>query len=295
MFSRAVGRGVGFIILSCLVFCVMSVIIRMGAGLDSFQLTLFRCATGLALLCVGAMAGLFELRFVNRTALFTRGIVGGIAIYFSYLGIVKLGVAKGTLITYSYPVFTALFSVFMLGERMSLRKAGCIVTAFAGLVLLTLKGFNAGSVSAAGGFRYEPLVILGAALSGLAVVYVKKLHDTDSTQAIFFAQCLGGFWITVVPAGCAGAVGGLPAAAVLVGAGLLAAAGQLLMTEGYRTVPATTGALISLLVPAMNTAAGVVLFHEPVTATEIAGSVLILAACAGILTEGKKVPAEVSV
>lgn len=283
MFRSPTGKGAGLILLSSLVFCLMSVVVRLGNNLNAFQLTFFRCAVGLAILGAGALLGLFSLHFVDKKALLMRGTVGGVATYFAFLGIVKLGIAKGTLITYSYPIFTAIFSFLILKERMSLKKIFCIFIAFAGLVLLSIDGIR--TAKPQDGFVYEPLIILGAALSGLAVVFVKKLHDTDSTHAIFFAQCLGGFWIVIFPAGHAASPGGHAAAIILILSGLLAATGQLLMTEGYKTLSATTGALITLLVPAMSMALGALLFNEPFSSHEISGSLMILAACATILTE----------
>jgi hypothetical protein len=37
-------------------------------------------------------------------------------------------------------------------------------------------------------------------LSGLAIVIVRKLRATESSYAIFFSQCVIGFWLMLIPA-----------------------------------------------------------------------------------------------
>ncbi|GAB1400678.1 hypothetical protein MASR1M66_21330 [Aminivibrio sp.] len=37
-------------------------------------------------------------------------------------------------------------------------------------------------------------------LSGLAIVIVRKLRATESSYAIFFSQCVVGFWLMLIPA-----------------------------------------------------------------------------------------------
>ncbi|HNT36617.1 MAG TPA: EamA family transporter, partial [bacterium] len=85
-------------------FCVMSGLIRNASNIDAYKTTLFRFIIGLALLGVAAIAGKIKLRFVNIRFLFLRGIFGGLAVFFFFLSIAKLGVGKGTVLNSLYPI-----------------------------------------------------------------------------------------------------------------------------------------------------------------------------------------------
>ncbi|MBL8028718.1 MAG: DMT family transporter, partial [Fibrobacteres bacterium] len=199
-------------------------------------------------------------------------------LYFNSISVIGMG--KGSLIAYTYPIFAAIFTTMMGGEKMTVRKAIWVAVAFAGMVLLLGDkiGENGFAVSKA-----EALGLLGALLSGMAVAFVKKLHETDSTYAIFFAQCMGGFWIMILPATYAGGANGITAGAMLVGVGLLAAAGQLTMTESYKTLPVTSGSLLTMLTPVFSTLIGVIALGELVTMQTIVGGLIVMGACVAIL------------
>jgi len=86
-----------------------------------------------------------------------------------------------------------------LKERIGAVRLVAILTAFAGIYLLAAD--NGQGVSLLGVLgRYELLAIFGAMLGGLTLVLVKKLHDTDSSYGIYFAQCVIGLWIVIIPA-----------------------------------------------------------------------------------------------
>lgn len=78
------------------------------------------------------------------------------------------------------------------------------------------------------------MAILGV-IGGLVMVTIRKLHETDSSYAIYFSQCAIGFAIAVVPANAAS--GGIDFADCLVLAliGVTATAGQLMMTRATST------------------------------------------------------------
>jgi drug/metabolite transporter (DMT)-like permease len=116
-------------------------------------------------------------------------------------------------------------------------------------------------------------------LSGIAVVCVKKLHDTDSTYAIFFSQCVIGLWLVIVPANISGVAIGYSGGVVLLCIGIAAAVGQLLMTEGYRHTTVVVGSLLGMLVPVLNFAAGRLLFRETLSLRALLGAAVVVLSC----------------
>lgn len=95
-------------------------------------------------------------------------------------------------------------------------------------------------------------------------------------MSIYFAQCLIGFWIIIIPAGHTTSTVSYTGSFLLIAIGLLAAAGQLILTEGYRYFPISTGALVIITSPVMNIVAGVLFFGEALTINTMTGSLVIL-------------------
>jgi drug/metabolite transporter (DMT)-like permease len=132
------------------------------------------------------------------------------------------------------------------------------------------------------------VAVVGSVLSGLAVVAVRKLTETDSSPVIFLAQSLVGFWIVFVPALGRPSLLTVPMAALLLGIGLTAAVAQLLMTWSYRTLDSATGSLLSVLTPVLSVLFGVTLFHEPLGPLQAAGSLLMILSCVLILVPRRR-------
>lgn len=276
MNANPVVRGAALMAASSVVFCVMGALIKFIPGVDICRTTLARFIVGVAVLCTAAMAGRIKLEFVNKPLLFCRGIVGGSAVFVAFWSISRLGIGMSTVLTYTYPVFAAILSAFMLRERLAMGQWACIVVSVFGMALLAGGG---GSPDTTAVF----IALAGAVLSGLAVVLVKKLHKTDTSYSIFFAQSLIGFWIMVVPANTVGGETGVGAAVIMVLVGMAAAGGQLLMTEAYHYVSATMGSLLSLMTPVLSLAAGVLFFGEAVTGWGFIGSGLIIVSCGAMV------------
>ncbi len=287
MSDRSALRGTLLMLGSSIFFCVMAGMIKRMSHVNSFMLVQFRFVIGLALLGIVALFGKIRLSFSNGPLLFLRGLTGGAAVFLFFLSISKLGVGKGTVINYSFPAFASVFGVFLLREKLNPVKWIAVASALAGVALLAFgdaKKGDAGSAAALFSIgRYELLAILGAALSGVAVCLVKKLHDTDSTYAIFFAQCLVGLWLVIIPANVEGVSLGYAGGLMLLGIGVVAATAQLLMTEGYRHLTVTTGSLLSMSVPVLNFLLGIVVFKEKFSAAGIVGAVVVMASCTAVI------------
>jgi len=151
-----------------------------------------------------------------------------------------------------------------------------IAISFAGLILLSVGG---GKGSLAGMGIYELIAIAGSVTTGLAVVFVKRLHESDNSYAIFFSQCIVGFWMFLIPSGVTQAKGNQTEIILLVLVGIVATIGQLFMTEGYRYVNVATGSLLQSMVPVFNLLAGWLIFHELYTTIELIGAFIIVSSC----------------
>ena len=279
-------KGAILIFSSTFAFCVMSSLVKYASDIDPYKTTLFRFIIGLGILGTGALFGKIKLKFVHGPLLFLRGLLGGTAILIFFFSISKLGVGKGTVLIYSFPVFASLFSAVLLKEKLDTIRLASILAAFVGIYLLTIDNSNGSSLLGDIG-KYELLAIFGAMLGGLALVIVKKLHDTDSSYAIYFAQCVIGLWVVAVPANIVPCAVGFSGGFLLVAIGITSTVGQLLSTEGYKYLPVVTGSLFGMLVPVLNYFVGVTLFHESFSIYSAIGSLIVIGSCVIVLAVNK--------
>ena len=130
-------------------------------------------------------------------------------------------------------------------------------------------------------------MLAGAVVAGLAIVAVRRLTATDSTNAIFFSQSLVGFWVTFVPALARPAVFGPRLALLLLALGIVAAGAQLLMTWSYGRVDIATGSLLGMLAPVINIVIGVLAFRESLGVVEAVGAAIVMAACVAVMVPAR--------
>jgi drug/metabolite transporter (DMT)-like permease len=71
---------------------------------------------------------------------------------------------------------------------------------------------------------------------------------------------------------------------ILIAIGLIAAFGQLIMTEGYKHIVVSKGSVLHMLIPVINMGIGYYIFRESFTIRELIGSVMVILACAGAIS-----------
>jgi drug/metabolite transporter (DMT)-like permease len=228
------------------------------------------------------MFGRIQLKFHNRKLLFVRGLLGGAGVVMTYFVIVNLGISKGMVLVSTYPVFAYIFGVILLKEKPGVVSAMLIMTAFAGICLVVTGG-NGGAGIFKGFGLYEILAVSVGLISGLVIVTIRKLHETDSSYAILFSQCAIGFWIAVVPSGSQSGRVTFGDGLILVLIGVTATVGQLMMTQSYKHLPVRIGATLAMLEPVFCFLAGVVIFGELFSARSILGTLLIIGSCVTML------------
>jgi drug/metabolite transporter (DMT)-like permease len=279
-------KGTALMVTACVFFCVMASLVKLVSHIDAFSISLWRFVVGMGLLGTAAIFGRIQLKFHNWRLLFVRGLLGGAGIVMMYFAIIKLGISKGMVLVSTYPIFACIFSVILLKEKPSLVSVVLVVTAFFGIYLVV-----AGKNDSTGIFEsfglYEILAVSVGVRGGLVIVTIRKLHQTDSSYAIYFSQCAIGFWMAVVPAGGEPGRVDFIDVLILVLIGVTATAGQLMMTQSYKHLPVRMGATLAMLEPVFCYLAGIALFGEFFTAKSIIGTVLIIGSCvAVVLHEG---------
>ncbi len=259
-------------LLSSVFFAAMAALIRATPSVNSYILGMARFVVG-TLVCFGLFAvKLDRPRWVNWPWIIVRGVVGSIAVVIFFWSIQEIGLAKATMLNYTYVIWAGVLAVPMLGERLRLMQWLAVVVAVAGVALLfEVHGLNVAPADA--------IALFGGTCSGIAVIAVTRCRDTDSSTNVFWSQSLFGIGAVAWPMATHWATPTLVQVYAMVAVGLLAAAGQLLMTYAYKHTGATQGSLLSLVTPVLGGAIGVACFHEPLTLRFALGTLLILLSC----------------
>ena len=279
-------KGSILMISACLLFCAMASLVKTVPHVNVFKTSLCRFGIGIVILSFAAFVGAIQLKFHNKKLLLVRGLFGGAAIVMEYFAIVHLGVGKAMVLIATYTIFAYIFEILLLKVKPGIKATVIIAAAMAGIYLV-IEGKNGGTGLLTSFGFYEALAIVAAVMNGLVVVTIHKLHETDSSYAIYFSQCAIGLCIAAAPS-CTGSG---PACCfsdyvILVLIGITAAAGQLLMTQSYKYLPVRVGATLAILEPLFCFIAGVAIFSEPVCGKSVLGTFLIISSCAAMVLFG---------
>ena len=239
----------------------------------AYEAVCVRFAFGIAVIAALRMGGWIRLRPVKWSLLVVRGVMGGAAILCFFLAIGHVGLAEGSVLSFAFPIFTAIAAWLCLGERQTLGICGAIALSFAGMYLVLWPQDWSGLLA------YKLIALLGSLMAGIAVTAIRQLRKTDSSYTIFLSQCLFGLLIVAVPAASKSFDLGAREWVLLLAVGVLATVGQLIMTFSFKYVPATQGSIFSFVTPVLNVFLGACLFAEPIPFRSWLGSATVIGAC----------------
>jgi drug/metabolite transporter (DMT)-like permease len=258
---------------SSVLFSGMSLLIPFTHSVSTAVIASARFVTGIIVILSCAAFRITRLTAVNKWWLVVRGVIGATSVYFLYRGIMMLGLGKGTILNYTYPIFAALLAPLILKEKLSWDVLAAGMLSFLGIWLVV----SPGRIASIG--VEDLLALLGGVLSGIAVVAIKKLRETETPYIIYLAQCVFGLLVVGWPTAASSfAFAGIEWV-ILLGIGGIATAAQLTMTWAYKHVPATEGSLLAFLTPVLNVILGVIIFGEAMRVSTLIGSALVLLCC----------------
>jgi drug/metabolite transporter (DMT)-like permease len=174
-----VNKAIGYMLISVVGFAVMNLTVKFLGRLPATELVLFRSLVSIVICLYFLRKARIPVFGNNRTFLILRGVFGVIALSSFFFTLQKLPLASAITIQYLSPIFTALFAIFMLGERVRKLQWLFFAVSFAGIVLV--KDFDP---------NVSPLLlflgITSAVFAGLAYNCIRKVKDTDHHLVVVF-------------------------------------------------------------------------------------------------------------
>jgi len=243
------------------------------------QIAFLRFATGVPVTLVALLVARVEIRPRRWGWLAARGVFGGLAVLLYFTSIEKIGVGVATLINYTAPVWSLVFSWILLHERPKSRVAWALLATMTGVALVAT-----GREQAIRMGGWELVAIASAAVSGLAVTSVRATRrpsgdgpPSEGNWTVFASFTMVGSLVTLPaimpPLGGWVAPSGLQWL-LLAMCGLFSVAAQLLMTSALREITATGIGVVQQVTVVLALLSGLLFFRETLTLRAALGCVI---------------------
>lgn len=273
--------GSAWMIVAALGFTVMNVCIKAAAakfGFNSGELVFWRMSFAAVVLGIMAKARSDTFATPHWKTHLNRSVVGTTAMFCLFYAVMHLPLATGVTLSYTSSIFLAVFSFFILKERIALYTQAILLFGFFGVVLLLNPSFKGGQeIAALAG-------LAGGAMSGWAYLQVRELSllGEPGWRVVFYFSITG-----VVMASVWATLTGwhsisLSALPYLFCIGLAAMLAQLSMTRAYKVGNKFTVASLSYLTVVFSALSGMIFLGDTVTWQETFGMIIIVTS--GILS-----------
>ena len=296
-------KGIGFLLLAMLIGSLQAVAVKwIGGNYSVLEIVTFRSLVALPItLLFFWLEGGKGLPITGQPKL---QVVRGLFLFLSYttymMGLAALPLADIEAIRFSGPMMITILSVFMLSEKVELRRWLALIVGFAGILLIVKPGstnFNEGSL----------FVLISVLFYALTVILTRKMNTTDSSATMAYYSS----WVYLIAAfitsPLAAAVGEIlnahPSIAflfhawtmptvldlsIMSGLGLVWAAWMYFMTRAYSVAQASVIAPFEYASLPISILWGFLFWREVPTLMTLAGAALTLASGMYLLVQDQK-------
>jgi len=264
-----------YMVFSAFFFCLMTIFVKLaGNELQTIQIVFFRGV--FTLLTTYYLIKKYKASIWGnyRGVLFLRGITGSIALFFVYESLQRISIPEATVIQYLYPIFTAIFGLFLLNEKLSRNIIVAIFFGLAGVYTIFEFPFILSNKSIF--IEDLSIALIGACLTGAAYVLVRKASKLgESPYTIMFYFPLFSVLISLPFMFSTWTMPSILCWVYIFFVGVFTQLGQLFLTFGYKILPAGKAASTSYVQVPFSIIAGIILFNDSLTLHFVIGSVVI--------------------
>jgi len=244
------------------------------------QVAMIRMAVGLLPALAVPRWRRAAMHFPRVDLILYRGFFGGLAVMLYFLAIQHIDVGVATLLNYTAPIWSGLFSMLFIGERFSARVLIPLPIALLGIVLVVHAHASPGDVLGFG--RWEIVGACSAIASGFAVTAMRAARRGENSWSVYASFCLLGLFVNLP---MALAQWKTPRGAewlAIAATSIFAMGAQLLMTFSLRWVDVVTVGVISQLAVLVSMALGSLFLGDRITLFAAIGAALTIGGVAGV-------------
>lgn len=276
-------RGIVVMVLSTLAFSSMhAAIVAVSKELHPHQIVFFRNAFGVLIfmpVILRTGVGLWRTERLGMHVLRAALNVCAMIAFFTALAITPI--TRVTALGFTAPLFMAVLSVLLLGERMLVFRWIALALGFAGTLVILRPGaipLDLGSM----------LVIGSAFVWALTMIVIKKLSTTESSVTTTGHMILWLSLFSVVPAVLAWRHPSLEAWVLLIFIGCAGTLAQLLLAEALKQADSTTVMPYDFLKLVWAALFGYFLFGQSADVFVWLGGILVFAAGTYVVYQERK-------
>ena len=258
----------------------------MDAGLHPFEVVflrnLFACLMLLPLL---AWRGA-SLLSSNQLPLYgVRVLVSLFSMQAWFYALSLIPIGEVTAISFLAPVFGTIGAIFLLGERVRLRRWTAVIVGFLGAMIILRPGMAPLGLG-------QLLAVFAAMSQGLTVIMVKQLTAADDPDKIVFLTNLMLLPLSLVPALFVWSWPTLGALVPVLGMALTAVLGHIALVRGYAATEASLAMTFEFSRLPFTVAVAYLAFGELIDMWTWIGALVIFASAAYITRREAKLAAQ---
>ena len=253
-------------------FALMSTIIKlMPQEYSAWHLGFIRFMGGLVILVSFSLSRKQNpFKGHNIPLLIIRGFTGTVAFISAVTAIRALPLSTACVLFYTYPVFAAIFGVWLYKEKIFPGQMICIFAMISGVIVLYkfgLEGFGYGLIAS----------VIAAVFAGLTTTLIRELKAQNGVAVIYLYFCATGAAVTSIPSLMAPVVPGTVIEwGMLAGIALFSLAAQLMMNYGFHFCTGFEGGVYMSTETVFTAVIGISFLNDPVSWNFWAGGALIL-------------------
>jgi drug/metabolite transporter (DMT)-like permease len=223
-----------------------------------------------------------SLRITDRPNTWRRSLFGTLAAICTFyaLSSSRLALGDAATLTATAPIFVALLSGPLLGERVAGRVALAIALGFAGIIAVVRPSLEIALPVAA-------VATVGAGFYALAMIWLRRIGPGETHEAIVLHFSLVALAITVALAVPVWQWPDWSSGLFLLGVGLTGGGAQIAMTRAYSLHRAAPVTALSGLGIVLTHLLAIPIFGDRPSGWQIAGSLLVIGATALLTTGGE--------
>ena len=269
--------GILWMITTGLCFVAVTALVKLLDGrVPAAESAFLRYVIGLVFL-IPVWKELMAVRLTRRQkGLFAvRGFVHSLGVMLWFFAMARIPIAEVTAMNYLNPVYVTILAVFVLGEKLALRRALAVMAALIGALIILRPGFRE--------LDLGHIAMLGTALFFAVSYLIAKIMSGEVSAAMVVA--LLSISVTIGLAPFAIAVWVWPSwwdLGIIALVACFATAGHYTMTLAFAAAPVTVTQPVTFLQLVWSVLLGVVFFAEPADPWVILGGLVIMSSVAFI-------------
>ena len=272
--------GIFLMLCADVAFAVMATATKWtGVHIPAFEIVFVRSAVSSAALILLCGIQRVSLRPKEPVLLWSRGIVGYIAMQCFFWALPRIALGTAVTLNYTAPIFAVVMSMLLMSEKPSLTAKLALALSFIGVWLLASPRF---------GGRPEPLLaaLVSGLLAGAVYVMIRRSRHADGPLLVIFYFTLTstlatGLW-TVFAGWTPPNFSEWAALAVITVSSFI---GQLCLTYSLHKAPIWVVSPFAYMTPVLSLLFGWLLWREVPSTQNLLGSAIVIACGIVMLTK----------